>query len=649
MKQKNIVKLCLLGTSLLLPLSPTHAEEPYALDDLLVTASLTPLSSNQTGTSHTIIAAEKIERRQAIHVSDLLRDVPGIAVSRSGGIGGQTDIRMRGAEADQTLILIDGIEANDSSLGSSFDFAHLLTSDIERIEIIRGPQSSLWGSDAIAGVINIITKAAKSGTQLNGSLELGSFSTAHSSVGISDRGENYNISLNGNYVRSDGINASESGNEDDGYKNATLNIKGGFNPWENLQLSFVARHTSADKEFDPTSFVTSKPEDGDRETENEQTYALAKATLDLFDGHWQHIISTTLTDTDNENFADGIKSSTTEGKKLKISYQNNIFFDTSLFTDAAHTVTFARESEKEEIKQTGTASAFGDPNQQQDLTNHAYILEYRVGLWDQLFVSISTRYDDNEEFDNAKTYRGTLAYNIPDSGTTLRTAYGTGVKNPTFGDRFGFTPDQYLGNPNLKPEKSKGWEIGIDQTLFSDNVTFSATLFREELQDAINGFFFDATAGSFTAVNIDGKSKRKGLELAIQTFITDELTISGSYSNIHSTEAGSDRRQTQEIRRPEHLASLNANYRFMDNKANINLGIDYTSSQLDRDFSTFPATIVKLDNYTLVNLTGEYSISKQISLFGRIENLFDENYQDIFGYNTPGIAGYAGVRMNLDL
>ncbi len=647
MKNTYVSRLCLLGTSLLLPLSPTLAEEPHTLDDLLVTASLTPLSSEQSGTSHTIITAEQIEQRQAIHVSDLLRDVPGIAVSRSGGIGAQTDIRIRGAEADQTLILIDGIEANDASLGSSFDFAHLLTNDIERIEIIRGPQSSLWGSDAIAGVINIITKEANIGTQLSGLFELGSFTTAHSAVGISDRGENHHIALHGNFIRSDGINASESGDEDDDYKNATFNLKGGFNPLENFQLSLVVRHTSAEKQFDPISFVTSKPEDGDRETENEQTYALAKATLNLFEGRWQHIVSTTLTDTDNENFADNVESSTTDGKKLKFSYQSNVFFDTS-FADATHTVTLALESEKEEITQTGTASAFGDPNQEQDLTNHAYILEYRVGLWEQLFASISTRYDDNEEFDNANTFRGTLAYNIPNSGTTLRTAYGTGVKNPTFGDRFGFTPDTFLGNPDLKPEKSKGWEIGIDQALFNDKVTFSATLFREELEDGINGFSFDATALRFTAVNIDGKSKRKGLELAVQTFITDDLTISGSYSNIHSTEAGPDGRQTEEIRRPERIASLNVNYRFMDNKANINLGIDYTSRQLDRDFSTFP-TLVTLDNYTLVNLAAEYSISKQTSLFGRIENLLDEGYQDIFGYNTPRIAAYAGIRMNLDL
>ena len=649
MKFTNITLFSLLSTSLLLPAIPTQAESIHNLKDILVTASRTPLSSQQTGSSFTIINADQIAQRQAVHVSDLLRSIPGIAVSRSGGIGAQTSIRLRGAEADQTLVLIDGIEANDPATGSGFDFAHMLTSDIERIEIIRGPQSSLWGSDAMAGVINIITKTAGEGSTLTGLLEGGSFSTAHGAVGVSERGANHHIAINGNFVRSDGTNVAEQGDEDDAYKNATLNLKAGINPLNNLDLSFVARHTTADKEFDPAPFPAFLPADGDRESKSKQTYAMARAKLDLYDGIWQHIASIAFTDTDNDNFADGLETNSTQGEKLKFGYQTSVFIDTPTFADASHTFTLAIESEREEIIQTGTASFFGDPNQQQHFTNNGYVFEYRLGLWEQLFASTSVRYDDNDVFDNTTTYRGSLAYQIPNTGTTLRGSYGTAVKNPSFTDRFGFTPDTFLGNPNLDPEKSKGWEIGVDQRLLNDRITISATLFRERLEDEINGFSFDAGLGGFTAVNIDGKSEREGVELAVIAEVTNSLAINASYTYVDSTQDDGTGIQIREIRRPEHVASLNTNYRFMDNKANINLGIDYTGEQNDSDFSTFPSTLVTLDNYVLVNLAGEYSISKTFSLFGRIESLLDEDYRDVFGFDTPGIAGYAGIKVNLDL
>ena len=652
MKPTKITILSLLGTSLLLPTLPTSAEDIHNLKDMLVTASRTPLSSNQTGSSFTIIDSDQIAQRQAVHVSDLLRHVPGIAVSRSGGVGAQTQIRLRGAEADQTLILIDGIEANDPAQGSGYDFAHLLTSDIERIEIIRGAQSSLWGSDAMAGVINIITKEAGDGRQVTGAVEGGSFTTGHAAAGFSERSGNHHIAINGNFLRSDGTNVAEQGNEDDAYRNTTLNLKAGINPLDNLDLSFVARHTDAEKEFDPTPFPAFVPEDGDRVSENKQTYAMAKARLDLFEGVWQHIVSVAFTDTDNKRISDGVEDSSTQGEKLKFSYQTNVFFDTPAFADASHTLTFAFENESEDFKQRGAPSFFGDPNQDQDFTNNSYIVEYRLGLWEQLFLSASARHDANDLFDNATTYRGSVAYNISNTGTTLRGAYGTAVKNPSFTDRFGFTPDTFFGNPNIKPEESKGWEIGIDQRLLDDRVTVGVTLFHERLEDEINGFFFDPTLGGFggfTAVNIDGKSEREGVEFAVQAEITSSLNLNSSYTYVDSTQDDGTGSQIREIRRPEHTASLNANYRFMGDKGNINLGIDYTGEQNDSDFSTFPATAVTLDNYVLVNLTSEYALNRSFSLFGRIENLLDEDYRDVFGFDTPGVAAYAGIRMNLDL
>jgi vitamin B12 transporter len=414
----------------------------------------------------------------------------------------------------------------------------------------------------------------------------------------------------------------------------------------------LARHTIAEKDFDPAPFPAFVPADGDRESKSTQTYIMGRAKLDLFDGGWQHIASVAFTDTDNDNFANGEENTSTQGEKLKFSYQTSIFFDTTAFADASHTVTLAIETETEKFKQTGKASFFGDPNQEQRFTNNGFVAEYRLDLWDRLFISTSVRYDDNDLFENPITYRGSIAYNITTTGTTLRGAYGTAVKNPSFTDRFGFTPDTFFGNPNLDPERSKGWEVGIDQDLFNDRMRISLTFFHERLEDEINGFFFDpilGTFGGFTAVNIDGESERKGVEVSVQTDITDSLMIIGSYTYVDSTQENVLGKQVREIRRPEHVASLNANYRFLNDKANINLGINYTGKQNDNDFSTFPATPVSLDDYVLVNLAAEYSFTENISLFGRIENLLNQDYRDIFGFDTPGIAGYAGIRMNLDL
>lgn len=647
MKFNNILPV-FLSTSLLLPALSAQSKDIKHLADMLVTASRTPLSTQQTGSSYTIIDAEQITQRQAVHVSDLLRDVPGIAVSRSGGIGAQTQIRLRGSEADQTLVLIDGIEANDPAQGSVFDFAHLLTSDIDRIEIIRGPQSALWGSDAMGGVINIITREAVSGSQLTGLLEGGSFATAHGAVGVSERGERHHVSINGNFVRSNGTNVAEQGDEEDGYRNGTLNLKAGMNPLDNLELTFVARHTTAEKEFDPAPFPAFVPTDGDRTSDTSQTYGLARAKLDLFSGIWQHIVSAAFTGTDNENFADGVEDTSTEGQKLKFSYQTNVFFETTALADASHTLTFAYENESEDFKQRGQPSFFGDPNQDQEFTNNSFIGEYRLGLWEHLFFSASVRHDANDLFDDATTYRGSLSYRLTQTGTTLRGAYGTAVKNPSFTDRFGFTPDTFFGNPNIKPETSRGWEIGLDQRLLDDRVLISVTLFRERLEDEINGFFFDPSLSGFTAVNINGKSERKGIEFALQAEVTDKLNINGSYTYVDSTQDDGTGRQIREIRRPEHVASLNANYRFLAEKVNINLGIDYTGEQNDSDFSTFPATPVTLDDYVLVNLTTEYALTRSFTLFGRVENLLDDDYRDVFGFDTPGIAGYAGVRVKFD-
>ena len=608
------------------------------LAPITVTASRTPISVNESGSSVTIIDQQEIENRQVPFVADLLRDVPGTAISQSGGAGTVTQLRLRGAEANHTLVRIDGIEANDIALGAEFNFANLLTCGLERIEVLRGPQSSLWGSDALSGVVNVQTRQGTGPIQVESTFSGGSFDTRQNCSGISGGNDFQHFSLFGSYLENNGTNISEQGSEDDSYRNTTLNFRYGITPSDNFEINLAGRHVDAAVETDPFD----PPIDGNRETETVQNYFIFNTLLDTFNGAWNHQANISITDTDNENYADNTQVSSTIGEKLKFDYQTSLFHSTD---NTEYSLTLAYERERERFEQTGTASIFGDPNQRQKIYNTSYIAEYRTGFFEKLFLSASARKDDNDEFKNRTTHKISATYTPSNIASRFHAAYGTAIKNPTFTERFGFAPDTFVGNSSLKPEKSKGWEAGISHS-FSNQLEVSATYFSEELEDEINGFFFDPSLGpfgSFTAINLEGDSDRKGVELSINTQIMDGFDIKGTYTYIDSVQPDATGKTT-EIRVPRNTASLVANYRFLSKKANLNLRINYTDDQFDNDFSSFPANRVELSDYTLVNIAGEYQANNWITIEGRIENLFDKKYQDVFGFETQGINAHIGMK-----
>ncbi len=629
--QRNIYLLTYLFLS-----SNTSAGD--TLTPISVTASRTPVSIEESGSSITIVNQQDIENRQVPYVSDLLRDVPGAAISQSGGAGTVTQLRLRGAEANHTLVRIDGIEANDIASGSEFNFANLLTCGIERIEILRGPQSSLWGSDTLSGVVNVQTRKGSGPLQVESTFSGGSFDTRHNCSGISGGNDFQHFSLFASHLENNGTNISEQGSEDDGYRNTTLNFRYGITPFEDFEVNLSGRHVDAVVETDPFD----PPVDGNRETQTTQNYFIFNTLLDTFNGAWKHQANISITDTDNENYADNTQISSTIGEKLKFDYQTSLFHSTD---NTEHSLTLAYERERERFEQTGIASIFGDPNQRQKIYNNSYVAEYRTSLFEKLFLSASVRKDDNDEFKNRSTHKISAAFTPSSINSRFHASYGTGIKNPTFTERFGFAPDTFVGNSDLKPEKSKGWEAGISHS-FSNQFEVSVTYFSEQLEDEINGFFFDPSLGpfgSFTAINLEGESDRKGVELSFNTQIMDGLNIQGTYSYIDSVQPNATGKTT-EIRVPKNAASLIANYRFLSNRANLNLRINYTDDQFDNDFSAFPANRVELSDYTLVNIAGEYQVNKWITVEGRVENLFNKEYQDVFGYQTQGINSHIGIK-----
>lgn len=658
----NKVYLVQLTVACVLACNATAAEESTGqeeIENIVVTAARSPIAAADIGSSVTVIDRQFIEERQSIFVLDLLRDVPGIQVSQSGGQGKQTQLRIRGAEANQVLVMIDGIEVIDPGAADEFQWENLTTADVERIEVVRGPQSALWGGEALAGVINIITVKDKRGFSASGFAEGGSFDTANAGARVGGGGETWNGGVGISYLDTEGINIARTGSEKDGYDNTTLSLNGSWTPAETFKLGLVGRYTDASTRIDGVDFFTTglpadpvPPSADARREDSNQFYGGVTGDLSTFDNRWRHNLRVNLTSTDKDVFVDsGDKSTNIAADVYGIYYVSSIGLTGAVTADRP-VLNLAVDWKKEDYKYRCfdadgvDCTAFGDPNQDQDISNTGYVAELLSGNWGGFSASASLRYDDNSDFDNVTTYRITGGY-LFDTGTRLRGAYGTGWKAPTFTELYGFFPDQFVGNPDLKPETSKGWEVGVDQALADGNVNLGATYFDERLQDEINGFGFDADANLPTAVNLDGESKRKGIELLADANVGAGVSLLFNYTYLDATEP-SDSGPVNELRRPRHSGAFNVNYRFLAQRANLNLNIAYVGDRDDIFFPPFPepSQIVDLDAYSLVNLAGAYRINETVELYGRIDNLLDEDYEDVYGYSTLGIGGFVGVRLS---
>jgi vitamin B12 transporter len=620
------------------------AEEALELDDLVVTAGLQPISITDIASSITIITRAEIEQRQVKYLSDLLRDVPGFAVSQAGGPGTQTQIRVRGAEANQLLVLIDGVRANDPALSDEFPYQYALTANIERIEIIRGPQSATWGGDAMAGVINIIRKKDVDAHNIAANVEAGSFSTINASVDGGYSGEVFRVSGGLAYFDSDGTNVARQGTEKDGAENTTANLDVEFDAGDTVILRFSGQLTDATSEFDDIDFfVSGLPVDADRVTESKQTYLTAEARFApqgrAFSGSFviNHL------DSDNDNYSDGLWSSSTAAETLELRLRGGWSLGEN------HSINFALEKEDIDFTQRGDASFFGDPNQDQSYDVNGYALEY-VGKPVKNFTwTLSGRLDDYSDFDDATTWQVAGAYRLSE-GLRLHGSVGTGSKAPTFTERYGFFEDFFIGNPDLKPESSQGWEIGIDSNWQDGRHNLSLTWFDQDLQDEIDGFVFDPETFMFTAQNKDSDSKRSGIEAVYDARFGKSWSVGASYTYTDATEKDAAGKSVREVRRPKHMASLVANYYFADARGNLNMNLNYNGEQLDVFFSptTFTVDRVKIPSYTVVDLAGSWKLTRSLDLTARVSNLFDEEYEEILGFVRPGRAAYVGLRGRFD-
>jgi len=601
---------------------------------ITVTASREPVPVALSGTAITVIDRATIDALSLPLVKDYLTLSPSVSVSQSGPMGAQTQVRVRGAEANHTLTLVDGIDVTDPASSGEFRYETLMANSVEKIEVLRGPQSALWGSQAIGGVINILTHTD---TGFYGEAEGGSLGTFRGGAGGGIAlGTTTTLSGQASYLHSDGYDIANVGGDKDGYENFTLHAKLDSKPTDNTDFSLVGRYVNSNSEFDGFDYNLGVPEDQPLATRTRQLAVRAQAGISLFDDRWTHQASAAFTDTANINRDGGVFQNRSNGGRYALRYQTSLYAETGM---AKHRFTAAVEHDRERFESID-ADPIAFSNQSRSRLQTSLVGEYRLDVADWLGGGLSVRHDWNNSFADTTTVRGTAAIK-PGGGFALHGSYGTGVADPTFFDLYGYFPGFFVGNPALKPERSRGWDFG---TGWSNEVyAIDITWYHASLDDEIVSTFDYSTYLSGVA-NASGSSRRQGLEVSASAAPAKGLKLAATYSYLDASEqrvaAGL---QLREVRRPRHSGSISASY--VSSAFDLAASAAITGARDDTDFARFVR--VRLAPYTMLTVSGAWHLTRQIDLTGRIENALDSKYQDVFAYRTPGLTAHAGVRIRL--
>lgn len=577
------------------------------LDPIIVNATREVLSQKEMPTSVSVITREDIEEKKYINVEDMLREELGLDVLQNGSLGSSTSILMRGAGSSSTLVLVDGIQVNSNTLGS-FNFAHIQSDNVERIEILRGPQSTLWGADAVGGVINIVTRRGKGAPSHYLSFEGGSFSTFKEVLGSSGEVENMDYSVTASRTDSEGFSSANEKNgntENDRYQNTSFSMKTGYNfSAEGNRIEFIGQYIDARINFD--RFVSGTGfTDGPPFTEQESVY-LALPIYYSPASWWKIKLNPSLAYDSSKSRKQTSGDSNIFSRNYTIDLQNNFSF-------ADH---YSLLIGGEYQKRNGENVDRFD----RDLDNKSAYLQGIFDYYGKIVLTAGLRHDVNDPFDDATTYKFEAAYSFDDFGTRIRGSYGTGFRAPTINDLFfpGFS------NPNLKPEENTSWEVGFDQNLFKGAVTLSSVYFNSDFDNLIQ---FDLA--TFQPQNI-AKATSNGVETTLKIRLPWNIQVSANHT---WNEAFDDTTKARLRRRAEHKFHANIQH-LWKNRFKSLVGITYKGDTEDGSQS--------IDSYVTVRAVLDYQVNKNLKLTVRGENLFDEEYEEVSGFGTAGISGYAG-------
>jgi vitamin B12 transporter len=607
-----------------------QAADEASLEAVVVTATRIPTPEIQVASSMTVVTAEDIEARQERTLPDVLKDVPGLNVIQSGGPGAQTSVFMRGTDSNHTKVLVDGIDVSDpSNPNATFDFGQFLTQDIERVEVLRGPQSGLYGSDAIGGVINIITKSGQGPLRAALSAEGGSFDTFNQTGSISGSDEQFHYSANLEHFHSGetpvtplDLLAPGEQRIDDYYDNFTASTKLGLDVTQDFDLGLVARYTNTHLFYtgqDYNVFPTI-PDAQQSESNTNEYYGRITAHLISFDGVLSQTLGVAYTRNETATLEPQTPETVNTGDRVKLDWQGTIK------VSSAHTLLLGAEDSLEEISQPISATT-------RIASGYAELQSQLAERW---FSALNVRYDANDRFGDKVTYRFAPTYVNTDTETKLKASVGSGFKAPSLSELFQNFPPYFYADPNLKPESSTGYDAGFEQGLMNNTLRFGATAFYNRIRDLITSNVTDTSYANI------GRATTEGIESFVSYQPIKQLVLRVDYT---FTEASDDILHQELVRRPKNKGTFNAEWHATDALLfDVNVLSVGTWVDGNRDFS-----IPRLDAppYTTVNLATSYDLNARIAVFARIDNLFDRHYENPVGFLQPSIGAFAGIKLKL--
>ena len=642
------------------PSPPARPTNQASGNSVVVSPTTVPTLSEQSASSTTVITAADIQAQQIRTVPDALAAVPGLNIVQTGGPGSQTSVFIRGTNSNHVKVLIDSIDVSDpSNPNQSYDFGQLLTGDIARIEVLRGPQSGLYGSDAIGGVISITTKTGDGPLKMTVTGDGGSFSTFNRRVGLSGSQNNFNYVFNIQHFSSldnpvTPLNQLAPGEQriNDTYNNYTYSTKLGVNLTDNLAVNLVGRYTDSMLGFtgeDYVNFFPPAPEALQSTQVDHQFYGRGEAVWSLFDDRFKNFFGVNYTNAwswnldpnpDSFNAPPAIAPPTTNlGQRTQYDWRGEAR------VVARQILVFGLEDKTESLStnSTGSFNSFGvyTPTTTTAQTgDKAAWVELQSAFADQFFVVSNIRLDDNESYGDHTTWRIAPAFIVPGTDTKLKATYGTGFKAPTLTELYVSNPSfMVVGNPNLSPETSKGYDVGFEQPLLHDRLRVGATYFHNDITNLIEGTTNPTTFVS-TYVNV-GQATTRGVETFAAFSLNSRLNLRADHTY---TEARDDLTGMELLRRPMNKASLTAFWNVTDRLVVTGQAV-YVGSWLDYNR---PGTAeLMAPGYTLVNLSANYAVTDRISVFGRINNLLNQQYEDPLGFLRPGFGVYGGFRVQV--